>query len=1151
MTNSKKIIATTQGPNTEIKLPEQDAIMDFNGNNLIVSASAGSGKTTVMIKKIVKHILNKDCHVDELLVLTYTKSAAGEMKKKLVDKLRDNAENNPELENEIELVQSSDISTFDSFCQKLVKKYFYVLNIDPSFSILDEGEQNYNQGIALNKAIKELKTKNPEIYEKLLENLSPKRNEDKIKEIILQLYTYTTSILNLDNFVKKTENLYKKDQKIAENYLICYYDSIFDHHKKSLEKLKAKCANLGFDKYVIYINNLIINLEAFLCEKSFYKKIDFANTISFGRLQQSNNDEINLKDTIAKERDSLKKVLTTIKSSFANSQAIEESYEECSSLAIGIINLLKIFIDKYTLLKQSINAYDFNDIERLTIKLLENCSAQEEVKNTYKYIFVDEFQDANSVQEKIIFLIENNNLFFVGDKKQSIYAFRQSDPEIFSKLEERFLKEDGSDSKRLNCNFRTNKNILDFVNNIFSIIMTTKTADLDYKNKAMFDARAPYEDINGEVCVSLNIINGSPQDDKKEIIDVYNVKENAFNSTFKNSHDDECSFICHEIIRLLGEKIYDKDLKATRELNLSDITILVSRRNSFLTTLTKHLSELGIPYIIGANENLEEVYDNLVLYNLLKISQNMNDDYALYTVLSSALFNFLDDDLANIRLFAKDCKYFYECLNKKSECNDLLGQKIRSFIALLNDFSFNVKHKGIFFALNNIITKTNYLLNISFEDNYPSRKLNIETYINSFVNSKYNYDVCAYLIYRDVAIRQEGAVKDTPAGDAIQITTMHSSKGLEYPVVFLPCLETDNFKSPGGSEIKINKDFGIGVKAYNDEERSVNKGIFYEACRLKNKEEEQSEKIRLLYVATTRAKNKLILSGKNQKNYFAFSNDYEIMNCNNYLSMILNSLNSDIIEKINNEKEFSDSLFNNEKIKINAFKVSTTNITSQKIILPKKADDKIINELSKFLQKEPQMHSCVPLKNSISSFAFDENASLNFAPKNLTTKEHLTESASDRGTLYHEILEKINFNNVNSEADVKQFIECNFAQEEIACLGILYSNIYNNIQKLKELIENNKILKEQKFVMKIKHSEIAGGDIDDNILVQGIIDLVIIKQNEIILVDYKLTTKQTQSIIEKYKKQVDLYALALSKQFKNVPIKKYILNLNKEELIKM
>ncbi len=1138
----------------QIEIKEQEEVLNVENKNLIVSASAGSGKTTVMIRKILKYILEGDCHIDQLLVLTYTKSAALEMKKKLIDKIKEHVDSNPKLLEELDLVQTSDISTFDSFCQKLVKKYFYILEIDPSFSILEGQDQAHLQDQALTKTLKTFKINNTESYENLLENFSAKRDDSIIKSLILEIYNYLTSIYDEKDFVLATQNLYNQELKIAEKVIIGYYKNILNDHIKMLETLKQTSSNLNFNSYTKYISDLIIILESLISNKSFCCFVDAVLEIKFPSLNSEKTDEIGFKEQIAKLKASIVKIFDEIKKQYINSENIENSYKKCEKIIQNLLILLNLFKNEYDSLKRSSNVFDFNDIERFAIKLLENNSINAEIKNTYKHIFVDEFQDANKVQEKIIFLLNNNNnLFFVGDTKQSIYAFRQSDPEIFLNIQEDFQNHKESCAKTLNCNFRTNKNILFFVNQIFNVIMTEKTCGLNYFKTAQFDPKASFLDLENEVCVSLNVLLSNNQKTEKfEPLNVYSVKENSGSWQNDNKFDQESLFVCEKITSLVGQQIYDKDLQKTRTITYKDICILILKRGKFLKNLTQHLTSIGIPFIVNVNQNLEECYDNQVLYNLMRLSQNINDDYALYMVMSSPLFAFSDGELALIKENCLESNTFVDCVKNYSK-NDQILSKINDFFKVLDNFTYNIKYKGIFYALDNIIEKTEYLLKISFEEDFFERKTNIIDFINSFVESKYNHNMCEYLTYRETSLRKEKVQNNKTFVEAIEITTMHSSKGLEYPVVILPFLSTDYTKESVHSEIKINKELGVGIKNYNSDDRTISGGVFYNACKIKNKQIETSEKIRLLYVATTRAKNKLVLSGVLNGTIKKFASDLQILQCNNYLSLILSSLPDKNIDKINAGTECSDILFDNSKLLLCVKQPTNVDILQQEIVIPKPTDQKNVDQLSDFLNKDVgEQKSNIALKNSVSRL-LDENSSINFAPKTFMVNEHLTESANQTGTQYHALLEKIDFSSIKCLDDITEYITCNLEKEEVEVFKkIGFDNIFNNIKIIKQLIEpTDKVLKEQKFVMRIPYNQVVKSEKTDKILVQGIIDLIVIKKDKILLVDYKLSNKSEEQIIKTYAKQLELYSIALSKMNGNLPIYKYILCLKSQKLIKI
>lgn len=1134
------------------KIEEQEEVMQVLDKNLIISASAGSGKTTLMIRKILQYIIEKKIPLKQILVLTYTDSASGEMKKKLIEKLKDNLQEYEFLQNELEDSENADICTFDSFCQKLVKKYFYILNIDPSFNILQGGDEKNLKQECILQALKKLRQTDSVCYENLINNLSKNRNEENIKNIIFEIYNFLISILDQEKFLNQTLMLYDNKNTQAIDFLNQYFNEQMSQLTKQLTLLHKKCVDFEISNYVPVLSENIATCEQFLREPNFLKKVDFCKDVKILDLKKDEKGE-NLRQEFLKIKKEIKSIFDYISKNYQSSEEINQSFVFSQKIIANLITLLKSFQEEYSLAKTKNNCYDFNDIERLTIKLLQNPDIAKEVKNNYQKVFIDEFQDANSVQEQIINLIKKeNNLFFVGDTKQSIYAFRQSDPEIFLKLERLFQEEDNSCAKRLNCNFRTNKNILNFVNKIFSVIMTNESADLDYLNCAQFNPQANYEDLQDEVCVEIDLIKDQQEKQKQKPIKVYSVKENK--NQQQDNLDNQCVFVANKIIELCGQKIYDKDSQNTKEIQFSDITILLRKRGVFLKNLIKTFTKIGIPFIVNVNDDLEDCYDNKVLYNIIKLSQNYKDDYAMYFVLSSDLFNFSDSELALIKDTFKEEEYFYNCIINYSKQTDQIALKINNFFEVLNNFAFDIKYKGIYFALNQLLIKTNYLINISDQEDFIERKLNIEEYINYFNGSKYDANVEQYILYREISNQDCKKQTDKSFISAVEITTMHSSKGLEYPVVILPNLEQDIIKEPENLDIKINKNLGIGIKNFNEEEREVSLGVFYDACRFANKKQSLGENIRLLYVAMTRAKNKLILTGLFSEEFTQIKSLRDISNCKTYLSMIIGALDKDLIQKINKFDEFESNVYDNSKLRLGVYDVNVQDSYDQKQNQNFMQNSDNVEILSDFLNKQiNQNKKQIALKNSVSMLAFDENSCNTESPYDFLVKEHTPVAKNEIGTLYHDLLQKIDFFEINNIDDLSCFIESNFSQDQINIFKNLnYQNIFNNINCLKGFAQKSDIvLKEQKFVMRVNHDSVSKSGISDKILIQGIIDLIIIKPDKILLIDYKLTRKSDTEIINIYSKQISLYKMALSKQYKNIPIICYFFNLTTSKIIEI
>ncbi len=1134
------------------KIEEQENVLNTYDKNIIVSASAGSGKTSVMIRKIIDYIINKNVKIKELLVLTYTNAAASEMKQKLINEMTKMAKDNKKLLDEIEDIPLADISTFDSFCQKLVKRYFYILDIDPGFNITQGSEQTQLQTRALKKAIKNYKQKNKEKYFNLFDCYSSNRTDKNIYSIILMLYNYSCSILDYSKWKQNSYELFDGEENSkASKILLDKTKSELGYINEQLNKLNVMSKDLQFDTYCKYINKIQSNIDILLKQNQFKKMIDFANEIQLENVVRKKAEDEELQPKISYFKSWLSELLTSLKS-YKSSDYYDLSVDFCKNIVNTIFDLCDEFIKEYNDIKRRKNVYDYNDIERLTLKLFENKDITQSIKNSYKNIFIDEFQDANAVQEKIIMSLKNNNnLFFVGDLKQAIYGFRQSNPKIFENLSQEFSTDNNSQSFYLNCNFRTTAEILNFINNIFCVIMTEKTASLNYCKKAKLVPKAKYEQEES-ACCELCIIH-CPKEETSGEAKIYSVVENQNQNIIDNAKV-EANFVAERITKLLEEKIYDVNLQKYRKIKYSDIAIIVRTRTK-QTELVSVLNEYNIPTIENSNKDLEQTYDVSVLINLIKISQNFNNDYSLASIMMSDLFMFDVSEMQKIKNSSSE-NYFYMCV-KNYQKNDEIKEKIDNMLKVIDEFShiakYNGLNKALLYAVNN--QKYEYKLN-NYKNGY-SRKKNVKDYISSFNNSNFNYCVSEYLNFLEDSTREQKVVSGVTSDDVVTITTMHSSKGLEWPVVIIPNLSSGLSGKNSTSDIVLNEELGVGVKYFDKTSRKSYPSVFFDVVKSNNKESEFSEKIRLLYVALTRAKNRLILVGTTEKLEFNhFNTDREIKKSSTFLNLIVNSLPEEDIYKINNKMSFN--LYNNKNFVCNVVDKSQY-VTTNKINLKNVAIDNnnpIVCELANYIQKEYFNIKATKIaqKNSVSSILREEDAfsSINTAPKTLEFKEHLDENISknELGSLYHKVLEMIDFKDNVSKQDVTSCIEkikkLNlFTNEVINNLDV--NLILNNIKTLQSVCSGQDMLKEKTFVMKIPYNEVENSNVLDEVMIQGICDLIVFgKEN--ILIDYKYSNLSGEVLTKKYNKQMYLYKKAIEYGF-SINIKKvFILSIKESKL---
>ncbi len=1101
-----------------IKDEAQDEVVNSFGKNLIVSASAGSGKTTVMIRKIIKGIIKDGIGVKDILVLTYTKSSAEEMKQRLLNAIYENAESNPEILSQIDDLPVANISTIHSFFQKEIKKYFYILGIDPSFSLIDELEIENLKAKALKEAMQQFYQENPLCYNKLLELYGNDRTDKSLQQVIKTINEFVSSLANGEVWLKNVSlSMYKDEQKI-QNFLndsLCFKISSFiSDANKILDEAK------GQEKYISYINGIISMLSETDKKLDFLYNYNKVLQISFQRLAK---DEENF---VYKEIIRLREKINVYKTSLKNLELSEENISsllsESKNIVESVLNVYEKYNNIYENYKKDLNCLDFNDLEKYMLKLISDEKTLNSLKKEFKQIYVDEYQDANLIQEKILSQLSNGrNRFMVGDVKQSIYAFRQANPEIFLGIQESFKLDNNSISLALNSNFRSRSEILNFVNLIFENVMTLLTSGIDYKNTSKFNPKAEYKNVSNTFpAVNIEII--KRKEDKADIVapSVYSVKDVQIESQEEAVAESEARIVAEKISELVGQEIYDN--KNIRKIDFKDITILLNARGKYLDKFCSTISRFGIPVQANSREYLYSNNIVKIILNLLNLAVNVYDDVSL----ASSIREFGDVNLNELSEIAEiDGNTLYEKMIKYN-FDDKLQQKIKDFLKLYEDFNFEISSYGIYVALTNIINKTKFIQRFKIKD-----RNNITKFVNDFLKNGYNYDLVGFLDFAEKNLVIAPAY--TYGSNSVSVTTIHSSKGLEYPVVFLVNSGADLTKNATNNSIVLNEKLGIGIKEMPDDKPS----LVYDILKGLQKKNEFAEKLRILYVALTRAKNHLFIVGSSAGDFKKISNDYDVFKQKSFLDLVVGSLSGNHIKNINENLSIKNEIFN-----INIYESINFNLNSiQNKSL--KSDEKVKEILKRYFNfKYPfEKETSIALKNSVSRLVDEERGySQNISPKYFYINEHLKEDFSTIGTEYHNLMQQIDFNEKSLNIEIPEKIDKN--------------KILKAYQIIKDILNktgSHNIFKEQGFMMYVNQNEIIKNGSEEKILVQGVIDLLSLGAKNII-VDYKLTSiLDNEKLVKKYKTQLLLYKKAVEKAFKIKIDELYLYNFNKFELIKI
>ncbi|MDD4110355.1 MAG: UvrD-helicase domain-containing protein, partial [Clostridia bacterium] len=1111
---------------------EQEKVLKVFDKNAIISASAGSGKTSVLISKISNYIEEHNIDISNILALTYTNAAAGEMKDRLnsslidyIEKLETGDEKLENLIQQIDKISTADISTFHSFYQRIIKKYFYILEINPSFEILSNDDSLVLKEEAFKEAINNLKEKDFEKYLKITDILGKKRKDNAIRERIFKLENFLSSQLDKEVWLDKTAKFLYEDKD--QTYTIIKNEIVqnIDYVLREFDRLLQKSVDFGEDKLSAYINDCCLRLNSLkkVDNKELFNQI---NGFCFATLRSNGIDNIELFEEVKETREKFSDFLKGYKNEFGESSIIEASFQTCKQNIQIIIDLYKNYIEILNKNKKDLNKYDFSDLEDFCFSLLQNEKVKEELKSQYKLIFVDEFQDTNPVQYEIIKRISNgNNVFIVGDPKQSIYAFRQTDVDIFNSVYGEYTSST-AEALSLKSNFRSNSNILNFVNSVFDTLMTKSLSGVDYKNQSRFEAKSANSCENNAVTISLIKKKG-----KKEIAEVNGIYSLFDDVSEQENISGEAELIAQQISGVIKEKIYDDKVKSNREVEYQDITILMRNRSSLLNELMRVFNKYNIPYFVNDKLDLLSSKDVSLLVSLLKLCRNFKDDISLIQVLASNFINLSYDELAEIRKANREEKYFYNACNDYLNKGDKISIKLNEFYKLIEEVKYNMNFRGIAFALNSIVLKNEVLQRLTLKEDGEIRSEIVQQFICYIEQSNFNFNLINLLDFIDNSkeIRVSSIIKSD--SNAVNITTIHGSKGLEYPIVFLCDTGRDlNKIKPEVSDLKISKKLGIAIKNYDENERKIYPSIFEMAIKNESNKKDLAENLRLLYVALTRAKNKLFISGEIHEDFkiSCIKNDLDLLNTKpqTFLNLILGSLDKEDINKLNNKVNV------NKEYLINYI----DEIQIKEIAQSKNAEIATrIEKLKEYLEEKYQYFHLNSLnlaqKTSVTQVALDTYGQENLTdePEFFAVDEYLKgNTTAEKGTLIHSILEKVNFD-LNGEGlyqNIRENIKsCDLFEEDY-----LFKLIVKNVENIKRFIpDGSKIYKEKQFLLNASINEVLGVESKEKILIQGKIDLICLGEKNIMM-DYKYTSiKDENVLLNKYKNQLKAYQYAVEK----------------------
>lgn len=1184
-----------------------DAIKS-RGQNLLVSAAAGSGKTAVLVERIIRLVIEDMVDIDKLLIVTFTNAAAGEMRERILSALMEAAENGGENEEmirrQITLLNKSHITTVHSFCINVLRRHFHLIGIDPTFKIGETTELQIMIQDSLEELLETEYEKGHESFINLVESFGGNKNDAKLEDLILKIYYFIQSKPYPEEWLKDMVQMFNMTEDELEDsiWMETIKDSIIIDLSGAKElingSIKACNKANGPTVYLEALENDLQNIKSLEeCLKKhgisvFNERLEGITHDRLKRVPKDVNEE--LKDEVQKLRNSYKDIIDKSLKKEILGKSMDRYLSEINDLypmMEYLYNLIAEFSRMYSNKKLEKGIIDFNDLEHYALKILENEEVRLEYRNKFEYIFVDEYQDSNIVQETIVNRIKReNNLFFVGDVKQSIYRFRLADPTLFLEKYNTYIKEESGLNKRIDLsqNFRSRKEILDGVNYVFKNIMSEELGELKYDEEAFLYEGAKYENHNdGTTPIEIDII-------EKKTNGIEDLDEELEEM---QSIEVEARIIASRIKGLIGKKTYDAKAEEFKEIEYKDIVVLLRTMRNWAPIFNEILMKENIPVYTDDSMGYFDALEIKMFLNLLSIIDNKRQDIPLLSVMRSSMWGFTTEELIDIRVSKKEGSYYNAIQSYIENNEDGLKEKLNYFINTIDKWAEEARYSRLEEFIWKLMIDTGYYHYIGAIPGGIQRQANLRILVDrasQFDRSSSNglFNFIRFIEKLKRSSGDMGTAKTLGENEnVVRIMSVHKSKGLEFPIVICAGLGKQFNFMDTRDDILIHKDLGLGPKYVDILNRRYTGTIPQLAIKKRVKVESLSEEMRILYVALTRAKDRLILVGsvndasKEANKWCRETNLYYLSNSKNYLDWILNVLSKHETGKtirelasLDNEYDTSEDL--NISIRILNRKDIDINVGSERIS-KKELRSKLENfvcsssnykeEIQKrFDWSYKHMNSInIPSKMSVSditkaSFKSIEALSYNTPsivkmPKFLEGEKPFTKA--EIGTIMHFVMQHINLDEDIKKETIekrieKMVIEDLLSEEEAKVVNVeKILKFYQGPIGLRLLASSN-VKREVPFVLKKKASDVIDGLLDCNeyVLIQGIIDCYFQDKNSLILVDYKtdyVLEDNLEDIIYKYKGQMMLYKEALEKITDNVVDEIYIYSFELDKEVKV
>lgn len=1105
----------------ELKREQSEAVF-HNEGSILVSASAGSGKTFVMIERLIRLISEGKAHVKEMLAVTFTESAAADMKEKLkaalIRKINEGATG---LAAELSEVPAADISTLHSFCSRLLRQYFFAAGIAPDFSIADEDRAKEIREDCADRLIRELYESGDKDFLTLCARYRAKRSDDAFKSLVLSLYEYSRSEENPEEYLSKYAFTCSKEGfAILKAEYAARLNAALEGLIARAREVLSECERTGFIKGAAFSKTLIEDMAA-LKNKGLYAVKDYEEyklRADFG--QKLESGALKLKGLIMQVKAEFASAAKRYSRHLTEPERDEKMNETLLPHTRALVKTVLAFGEEYARAKREENVLDFSDLEHLTLKALSDKEVAAAVRGRYKYIFADEYQDINGVQERILSTLCADNLFMVGDVKQSIYGFRGCRPEIFA-AKERAMKESGQKTVALNHNFRSAPAVIDLVNRIFDFSMTESSAGLDYRGTARLISGGIYPH-NACGRAEIHLLKTSAKTREKEQPRVYDVMEEIKKGRY-GKNPPIASLVTEIINGELQKEYYDPKSKQFKRIGFSDIAILTrNRNNSYISGLVAGLMAHGVPVVSEVRENACDFPEIAALINALKLIDCFYQDIPLIGTLLSPMGGFTEEELAETALYYSDNyrpqngrrsgftdAFLYYTDNSRSP----LAERYKRFVAYFEEVRFIADFTGAAGALKRLVQDCGYENYLLASRGGEAKARRLHAFLSAAEGDK-RYTVKEFLS-RTERGKEAFSVAEEAEEDAVRVMTIHASKGLEFPIVIVCGLERRANSEEEREEVLTDREYGIAARYFNDAEHTVTETPARGVMRERMRENRVKEELRLFYVALTRAAYSLHLTfegredGRKEKFYGA--------------EKFIDYVPADIPVTEWNEEDFAFTDLTRER---------------RQIILSR-ADGAALEKMKEnFAYVYPfAADTALPLKGSVTA-ALERRAEREYSSRVIFNEEDETDK--ERGITAHKIMQYFDFSRGDVKAQAEEMIYAGLLTEEEAA-RLDFSRMQRAVDSgVFAGIENYGLLRERQFIAEAPADMVFGVNSGETVLLQGVIDLLCVKDDEAKIIDYKYSALTAGALIKKYSLQLELYAMAAEKAL-GVKVKSKIL----------